>query len=122
MSLREQFPVDLDDTFIETSEFATVREFRINDGHGGFKLFTAKVVWDKEMAKQMPIVKVHGVYLADVICYMPHKLLPRMPIAGELIYSPANSPYEVIDITDEESCYMIALSAYRSQPGNYGGN
>jgi hypothetical protein len=122
MSLRDQFPLDLDEIFIEESEFATVREFRISDGKGGFTLFTAKVVWDKEAAKQMPIVKVHGVYLADVICFMPHSLLPRMPVAGELIYSPANSPWEVIDSTDEESCYQLALSAYRSQPGHYGKN
>lgn len=122
MSLREQFAPDLDRVFIEPSEFATWREFRISDGHGGFKVFQAKVVWDTEAMKQMPLVKIHGVYMGDVICYIEHKYLPRMPVAGELIYSPANSPWEVLDVTDEESGYRLALSATRSQPGHYGNN
>ncbi len=122
MSLREQFPTDLDRVFINTDEHATVREFRISDGHGGFKLFTAPVVWDEEAAKRQPLVTVHGMYLGDVICYLKHKYLPRPPVAGELIYSPANRPWEVLMVTDEESCWMLALSATRSQPGHYGSN
>jgi hypothetical protein len=122
MSLRDQFAPDLDEVFIEPSEFGTWREFRISDGHGGFKVFTAKVVWDMEAAKEQPVVKIHGVYLGDVICYIEHKHLPRMPVAGELIYSPANQPWEVLDVTDEESCYKISLSATRSQPARYGSN
>jgi hypothetical protein len=122
MSLREQFAPDLDRVFHNPDEFATWREFRISDGHGGFKLFNAKVVWDTEAAKVQPLVKIHGIYLGDVICYIKHEDLPRMPVAGELIYSPANKPWEVIDCTDEESDYKIALSATRSQPGHYGSN
>lgn len=122
MSLREQFPADLANIFVNPTEFATWREFRIADGHGGFKLFQAKVVWDTEASKQMPLVKIHGVYMGDVICYIEHKYLPRMPVAGELIYSPANKPWEVLDCTDEESCYKLALTATRSQPGHYGRN
>lgn len=122
MSLREQFPVDVDRVFINTDEHATVREFRISDGHGGFRVFLAKVVWDNEMAKQMPVVKIHGVYYGDVICYIAHSDLPRPPVAGELIYSPANSPHEVLDVTDEESCWRLALYSTRSQPGAYGRN
>jgi hypothetical protein len=122
VSLREQFAPDLATVFVEPDEFATWREFRISDGHGGFKVFMAKVVWDTEQAKKQPIVAVHGVYLGDVICFIEHKYLPRMPVAGELIYSPANQPWEVLDVTDEESCYRLALSATRSQPGYYGSN
>lgn len=122
MSLREQFAPDLANVFVNTSEFATTREFRINDGHGGFRIFMAPVVWDTEAMKQLPIVKIHGVYMGDVICYIEHKYLPRMPVAGELIYSPANQPWEVLDVTDEESGYRLALSATRSQPGHYGRN
>jgi hypothetical protein len=120
--LREQFAPDLDRFFVNPDEFATWREFRINDGFGSFKVFMAKVVWDTEMAKQMPLVKIHGVYMGDVVCFIAHSYLPRMPVAGELIYSPANSPWEVMDITDEESCYRIMLGAYRSTPGKYGSN
>jgi hypothetical protein len=122
MSLREQFAPDLDTVFHNPDEFATVREFRISDGHGGFKLFNANVVWDTEQAKTHPLVKIHGMFLGDVICYIKHKDLPRMPVAGELIYSPANQPWEVVDCTDEESDYKIALSATRTQPGKYGNN
>jgi hypothetical protein len=122
MSLRDQFPVDLDRVFHNKEEMATEREFRISDGQGGFRLFVAIVVWDDEQAKQMPVVKIHGVYQGDVICYIQHKDLPRPPVAGELIYSPANKVWEVIDVTDEESEWKLALSGTRSQPGHYGNN
>jgi hypothetical protein len=122
MSLRDQFAPDLDDVFMNTDEFATEREFRINNGAGGFTIFRAKVVWDEEAAKRHPVVAIHGVYLGSVICFMQHKDLPRPPVAGELIYSPANQPWEVLDCTDEESCYKLALSATRSQPAHYGNN
>lgn len=108
--------------FINTSEFATEREFRINDGHGGFKLFTAPVVWDTESVKQLPIVKMQGVFMGDVICYIEFRYLPRRPVAGELIYSPANQPWEVLDCTEEEGCYKLALYGTRSQPAAYGAN
>jgi hypothetical protein len=122
MSLRDQFVPDLANVFINTDEFAIEREFRIRNADGSFKVFRAPVVWDKEAAKRHPLVAIHGMYLGDVICYIEHKYLPRAPIAGEIIYSPANQPWEVIDVTDEESCYQLALSATRSQPAKYGNN
>jgi hypothetical protein len=117
MSLRDDFATDLAETFVDTNEFATSREFRISDGAGGFVVFPAPVVWDEETAKRQPVVAVHGIYLGQVICFMEHVYLPRPPLVGELIYSPANTPWEVLDVTDEESCYKIVLSATRSQPG-----
>lgn len=122
MSLRDQFATDLADVFHNTDEFATEREFRISNGLGGFTVFPAKVVWDEEAAKKQPIVAVHGVYLGDVICYMKEADLPRAPVAGELIYSPANQPWEVLECIQEEGDYRLALAAHRSQPGFYGGN
>lgn len=122
MALNEQFIPDLDRIFINVDEMAHWREFRIADGAGDFRVFNAKVVWDREAAKQQPIVKIHGVYLADVICHIGDWDLPRPPVAGELLYSPANQPYEVIDITIEEHLYVIALAAYKSIPGHYGSN
>ena len=115
--MRDQFAPDLANVYENTDEFATVREFRINDGAGGFTVFQASVVWDEEQAKRQPVVAVHGIFLGSVICFIEHKYLPRMPLAGELIYSPANVPWEIMDVTDEESCYKLALVAYRSQPG-----
>jgi hypothetical protein len=122
VALREQFAPDLARVFINTDEHAAVREFRISDGAGGFKVFSTKVVWDEEAAARQTVVAVHGMYLGDVICYIEAKYLPRKPVAGELIYSPANKPWEVLKCTEEESCYMLALSATRSQPGAYGRN
>ena len=122
MSLRDQFAPDLSEVFVNPDEFATVREFRIKKADGTFNVFTAPVVWDEEQSKRHPLVSIHGMYLGDVICFIEHRYLPRVPFAGELIYSPANQPWEVLDCTDEESCYKLALSAYRSQPGKYGSN
>jgi hypothetical protein len=122
VGLREQFAPDLVNVFHNRDEFATTREFRINDGQGSFKVFMADVVWDEESAARQPAVTRHGVYLGDVICFIQMKDLPRKPIAGELIYSPANQPWEVLKIVDEEYEYKLSLSATRSQPAYYGGN
>src|SRR5262245_20391557 len=122
MSLRDQFVPDLDVIFMNVGEMAEWREFRINDGHGSFLVFKARCVWDKEMAKQQPVVARMGVYLGDVVCYIMARDLPRVPVAGELIYSPANQPWEVLDHTIEENCYRLVLAAYRSQPAHYGAN
>jgi hypothetical protein len=119
MSLRDNFPTDLANIFMNTGEMATTREFRIADGLGGFTLFAAPVIWDQEASKEIPLVKIHGVYMGDVRCHIEAKYLPRIPVAGELIYSPANQLWEVLDVTDEESCYVLALSATRSQAGSY---
>lgn len=117
MSLRDDFAADLATVFANPAEFATTREFRINNGAGGFSVFTADVVWDEETAKRQPVVAVHGIFLGQVICFMEHKYLPRPPLVGEILYSPANLPWEVLDVTDEEGCYKIALTATRSQAG-----
>ena len=79
-------------------------------------------MWDEEAASRQPPVTRHGMYLGDVICFMQAKDLPRKPVAGELIYSPANQPWEVLKVTEEESEYKLALSATRSQPASYGSN
>lgn len=122
MSLREQFTVDNRRIFLNENEHATEREFRISNGLGGFTLFRAVVLWDEEAAKQMPAVTIHGVYMGDVVCQIHADDLPRAPVAGELIYSPANKPWEVLQCTHEEWMFVLALSATRSQPGRYGAN
>jgi hypothetical protein len=120
--LRDQLQPDLANTFMNTGEFAEEREFRISDGHGGFRVFTAIVGWDEEAAKQQPPVTRLGVFQGDVILQIEHKYLPRVPLAGELLYSPANKPWEVLQVTDQIYMLVIALAATRSQPAYYGGN
>jgi hypothetical protein len=122
MSLREMFLPNIDSIFMQTDEFATEREFRISDGQGGFTVFVAPVVWDKDAVRQQPLVTIHGVFMGDVRCYIAHKYLPRAPVAGEIVYSPANQPWEVLDCTDAEGLYELSLSASRSQPTQYGRN
>ena len=122
MSLRDQFDPDLASVFMNTDEFATVREFRISDGQGGFIVFTCPVVWDKDAVKMNPVVTIHGVFMGDVRCYIRRAYLPRIPVAGELIYSPAHQPWEVLDATDAESLCELSLAATRSQPSQYGRN
>jgi hypothetical protein len=122
VSLRDQFVPDINRIFMRTYEFATLREFRISDGHGGYIVFTCPVVWDKDAVKQQPLVTIHGVFMGDVRCYIAHQYLPRAPVAGEIIYSPANQPWEVLNVTDAESLYEMSLSATRSQPSMYGNN
>jgi hypothetical protein len=122
MSLKDQFVADVHSIFLNTEEHATTREFRIADGHGGFTTFTQDVVWDEEAAKEEPVVKYHGQYLCDVMCFLPSTVLPRRPLAGELIYSPANQPWEIMECTDQAGMFKLALMAHRSQPGFYGVN
>jgi len=122
MALRDMFVPDLANIFVNLKEFATTREFRISDGAGGFTVFSAPVVWDKDAVRMQPVVTIHGVFMGDVRCYIEHKYLPRAPVAGEIIYSPANQPWEVLDCTDAESLYELSLSAARSQPTLYGRN
>jgi len=119
MSLKDQFASDVDSIFVNLGEHGTVREFRIADGLGGFTVFNQKVVWDEEAAKEQPVVKYHGAFIGDVICFMPSTGLPRRPLAGELIYSPANEPWEVLESVDEIGIYKLALMAHRSQAGAY---
>jgi hypothetical protein len=121
MSLRDQFAPDWD-VFANPDEFGSVREFRVSDGHGGFKVFTAEIVWDEDRAKTHPIATRFGVYVGEVMLFIRSRDLSRRPIAGELLYSPANQPWEVITSTDVEAGYEVALSMTRSQPAYYGGN
>jgi len=122
VSLRDQFAPDVDNIFMNTSEFATTREFRISDGHNGFLLFDCPVVWDEDQVRQEPITTIHGVFMGTVSCYIATTYLPRAPLPGELIYSPGNQPWEVLDCIIAESLYELKLAAYRSQPSQYGQN
>lgn len=122
MSLRDNFAPDLANVFMNTDEMATTREFRISDGFGGFTTFLAPVQWDGEASKEMPMVKIHGVYMGDVRCHIEAKYLPRIPVAGEIIYSPANQQFEILDVTDEEGCYVLSLTSTRSQLAKFGNN
>jgi hypothetical protein len=122
MSLRDMFVPDINRIFMRTFEFAEEREFRIADGAGGFIVFTCPVVWDKDAVKEQPVVTIHGVFMGDVRCYIAHEYLPRAPVAGEIIYSPAIQPWEVLNCTDAESLYELSLAIHRSQPTQYGQN
>jgi hypothetical protein len=121
MSLREQMYSDRRNVFFNTDEHATVEEFRINNGQGGFTVFNATVIHDTDQLKRLATTRM-GVYQGDELLYIMHEDLPRRPLAGELIYSPANKPLEVMECHDEEGVWVLLLSSTRSQPAHYGGN
>ena len=121
MSLREQMYSDRKSVFFRTDEHATTEEFRIANAQGGFKVFQAVVIHDTDQLKRLAVTRM-GVYQGDQLLYIMHEDLPRRPLAGELIYSPANKPLEVIECWDEEGVWMMTLSSTRSQPAYYGGN
>ena len=118
MSLCDQFASDVNRIFINVDEMGDWLEFRISDGHGGFTVKTIKVVWDRDHAKENPMTTRFGVFYCDVMCFMAAADLPRAPVAGEIIYSPANQPWEVVECWYEEKMFSIALRAVTSQPVN----
>jgi hypothetical protein len=121
MSLREQMYADRRRVFFNIGEHATTEEFRIATADGGFKVFTADVIHDTDQLKRLAVTRM-GVYQGEMLMYVMHEDLPRQPLAGELIYSPANKPLEVIESHEEEGLWVLLLSSTRSQPAYYGGN
>jgi hypothetical protein len=121
VSLREQFALDLDNVFFNDKEHATWEEFRISNGLGGFIVFQAKIIHDTDELKRLAVTRM-GIYAGEELLYIRHTSLPRRPVVGELIYSPANKPWEVVSCWDEEGCYVVTMSSTRSSPAYYGGN
>jgi hypothetical protein len=119
--MHDQFVSDLR-YFLDKEVFGSDLEFRINDGHGGYTVFLATVVWDEDSVKTQPAVTIHGFFMGDVKLFIRRSNLPRAPVAGELIYSPANQPFEVNKTTIAEGLYEVDLTAHRSQPTMYGNN
>jgi hypothetical protein len=113
MALRDQFVPDLESVFYNTDEHATLRRFRITDGKGGFQVFDAPCVWDEEASKERTIVKAYNIYVGDVQVHILAANFPRRPLAGEIIYSPPNQGWTIVDCTLEEGAYVLALEAYR---------
>lgn len=113
MALRDQFVPDLENVFHNVDEFGPFREFRISNGRGGFATFWAPCVWDSDTLKQLS-VKAQGVFLGDVMCYIQASQLPRRPLAGEIIYSPANVGWLIVESVDEEGQYNLSLSSHLS--------
>lgn len=120
MSLHTQMIGDLTRIFMNLDEFATLREFRIQDGLGGFLIFNKPVVWDVDTAKASPIFTPAGLIMCDVRCYIRASDLPRVPLAEEIIYSPANQQWKVLACTIAEGLYEMPLIAYRSSPAMFG--
>jgi hypothetical protein len=131
MALRDQLMSDWRASFVNLNEFGELRTFRISDGLGGFiELKNLPVLIDEEATKETPIVTAQEVYIGDMFVNIAADLLPRRPIAGELIYMseqiptdplgapledrPANVPYELLQVVDEVGVWRLALSAYRA--------
>jgi hypothetical protein len=111
--LRDDFPTDLDTIFFEEEEFACNRDFEIIE-NGMAQQFTTRCVWDTETLKNRLIVVQQGVYLGSVLLFISTSWFSTEPKPEQIIRSRAvgNVVWEgwrVVDITDAESCYEIAL-------------
>jgi hypothetical protein len=115
MPLVDEFLPDFDDTFKNTEEFGTTREFMFID-----KIFTADVVWDKLDAAQRFIVMQQGISVYDVMCYIPIWYFKRLggeggehilrePKPEEIIYSPKEIGWIIADVVDAGEVYEMAL-------------
>lgn len=111
MSLRDDFAPDLDLTFFEISEFGSNREFEIVED-GTKKVFSTNCVWDTETLKNRVIVQQQGVFLGTVLLFIHKSLFKIEPKPEQILYSPV-TPFKIgwriIEITDAEECYEIAL-------------
>jgi hypothetical protein len=112
-TLRDATRSDLVNVFHNVDEHASYREFRISNGYASFTTFRAPCVWDTDILKQLSI-KAQGVYLGDIMCYIIADYLPRRPLPDEIIYSPANQGWRIIESVDEEGQYNLSLSAHLS--------
>lgn len=111
MSLKLEFSHDLDDTFFNEEEFGCVREFEIIED-GVPAVFTTNCVWDTEALKSRLVVQQQGIYLGSVLCFIHKNLFKVEPKPEQVIYTPV-TPYKigwrVVDVTDAEECYELAL-------------
>jgi hypothetical protein len=115
--LVEEFLPDFDETFKNPEEFGETREFMFVN-----KIFTADVVWDKLDAKQRFIVQQNGLFIYDVLLFIPvwyfkqlggddpdvHLLVEPKP--EEIIYSPKEIGWIISDIVEAGQIYEMALT------------
>lgn len=121
MSLKEEFSSDLDNTFFNPDEFGDRhfedgvsmegREFEIIEDKKSVRFIT-NCVWDTETLKNRVIVQQQGVFLGTVLLFIHKNLFKVEPKPEQIIYTPV-TPFKIgwriIEITDAEECYEIAL-------------
>src|SRR5262245_61515328 len=96
MALADQLMADWTATGEKLDEFAELRSFRISDGAGGWKeLKNLPILRDDSATMQTPIVTAQEVYIGDMKVNIRADRLPRLPIAGELIYLSEKIPTDV---------------------------
>jgi hypothetical protein len=113
MTLRDQTYSDLVNTIINLDEFATLQEFVIADGRGGYCRFDAPCIWDEDAAKEKQ-TRSGGVFEGDAVILISQEYFPRRPLAGELIYSPRTLQWRITEVVSEEGAYKITVLANRS--------
>ena len=116
MALIDEFLPDFDDTFKNPEEFGETREFMFVN-----KIFVADVVWDRDHLKDRFIVQQQGVFIGDVMLYIPiwyfkqlggvngvHTLV--VPKPEEILYSPKDVAWTINEVTEAGEVYEIALT------------
>ena len=110
--LQASFEPDMDNTFTNTSEFGSTREFAISDGRGGEVVFTANVVWDEEELHKRVIVQQQGISIGEVLCFIKKSYFPNPPRPDEIIYhpiTPFRRGWRIIMVEDSEHVYQLYL-------------
>jgi hypothetical protein len=126
MALIDEFLPDFDDTFKNPEEFGETREFMFVN-----KIFIADVVWDKDHLKQRFIVQQQGVFIGDVMLYIPVYYFRQLggipdeegedrdpaelgeliePKPEEILYSPRDVAWIIGEVTEAGQVYEIALT------------
>jgi hypothetical protein len=123
MALIDEFLPDFDDTFKNPEEFGETREFMFVN-----KIFIADVVWDRDHLKDRFIVQQQGVFIGDVLLFIPiwyfkqlggadpevHQLVEPKP--EEIIYSrkfiegTKLKAYTINEVTEAGEVYQIVLT------------
>jgi len=117
LGLKGQFLSDFMEVFAEETEFAQEMTFEIADGKVGVKQFTDVVVWDTNTLKERAVVQQQGVYLGDVLWFVPIHWFSSMPNPEEVIYEirqvgrqKVKIGWRILDIVDAEKVYEVSLS------------
>lgn len=123
MSLKEQFPLDLEPVFFNPEEFGEVytdpadgekkegRRFAIIEDKVE-KEFVTLCVWDKFEVQTRLIVQQQGIYWCDVMLYIAKSCFKVEPKPEEIIYTwegTFKKAFRVVQVIDAEQCYEIAL-------------
>lgn len=100
MSLKDEFEADINETFVNSDEFATIHEF---DG------VEIECIVDDDKCLENKIKDAKGTYIASKMIFVPLSQLRGKPIQGAIVTFD-DKKYEVTECIDAEGILEISLS------------